>query len=112
MLMSEPSRGSVEQVSNRQKWNPRGREETMALVDLQRLLAEALPQRDAAAALCRPSAYAVSPQESDAVQRLPEDGLLLTSLVLVKLRMQQLLKSHREAARQFEFDPETFVAPV
>jgi len=80
----------------------------MALADLQRLLADALPRRDPYAALRQSPVDGLSPQETDAVKRLPEDGLLLTSLVLVKLRMQQLLKSHAEAARLFEDDAEAF----
>ena len=85
----------------------------MALADLQRLLADALPQRDPAAVLRQPPeaeaqrGRALSPTESDALQRLPKDGLLLTSLVLVKLRIQQLLKSP-DAAKLFEEDPELF----
>jgi hypothetical protein len=88
----------------------------VALADLQRLLAEALPQRDPAAALRPPSveaeaqrgpAGALSLTELETVQRLPEDGLLLTSLVLVKLRIQQLLKNPI-AAKLFEESPEAF----
>lgn len=81
----------------------------MALADLQRLLADALPRRDPYAELRESPVDGLSPQESIAVQRLSEDGLLLTSLVLVKLRMQQLLKSHAESASLFEVDPAAFV---
>src|SRR5262245_50290569 len=73
----------------------------MALADLQRLLADALPQRDPAAALQHASG------ESEMLRHLPEDGLLLTSLVLVKLRMQQLLKSP-DVLQMFEENPEHF----
>ena len=79
----------------------------MALTDLQRMLVEALPQRDPAAVLRQSPSDALSPIETEAVLRVPEDGLLLTSLVIIKLRMQQLLKSPG-ALKQFEEDPEAF----
>lgn len=78
----------------------------MTLADLQRVLAEALQTPDPAAALRdRPG---LSAEERSALERLDPDGLALTSLVVVKLRVQQLLLSHPEMAALFRDDPEEF----
>lgn len=84
------------------------------LADVQALLVRVLTAEDPRGALARElaSATSLTAEERAWLVGVDPDGLALSSLLVDKLRFQQLLRGVPGLAEEFERDPEAVVATV